>query len=141
MTGVMSAIGIYQQAPRLVAAILCFMDRVFVDRQASASERRKARDLAQAVLDGRMTVLEGARALVSLAHTDAVPDLEDRKLIIAVESETDDLPVGEVRTLWATDMLKEKDVEIARAEKLYRDSFLQACQRIAIANCSSDNLQ
>jgi len=117
------------------------MDRVFVDRQASASERREARDLAQAVLDGRMTVLEGARALVSLAHTDAVPDLEDRKLIIALESETDDLPVGEVRTLWATDMLKEKDVEIARAEKLYRDSFLQACQRIAIANCSSDNLQ
>ena len=88
-----------------------------------------------------MTVLEGARALVSFAHTDAVPDVEDRKLIIVVESETDDLPVGEVRPLWAADALKEKDVAIARAEKLYRDDFLQACQRIAIANCSSDNPQ
>jgi hypothetical protein len=62
----------------LVAAILRFMDRTFIDRRASDSKRRKARDLAQAVLDGRVTVLEGARALVPLAHTDAVPDVEDR---------------------------------------------------------------
>jgi hypothetical protein len=67
--------------------------------------------------------------------------VEDRKLIIAVESETDDLPVGEVRTLWAADSLAEKDVEIARAEELYRDLFLQASQRIAIANCCSDKPQ
>ena len=63
--------------------------------------------------------MEGARALVSLAHTDAVPDPEDRTLIIAVESETDDLALGEVRKLWAADALKEKDVEIASAETLY----------------------
>ena len=114
------------------------MNSTFIDREASDSERRKARELAQAVLDGRMTVLEGARALVSLAHTDAVPDVEDRRLIIAVESETDDLPLGEVRKLWAADALKEKDVEIAHAETLYRDHFLQACQRIAMANCPDD---
>jgi hypothetical protein len=113
------------------------MDRTLIDRQASDFERRKAQDLAQAVLDGRMTVLEGARALVSLAHTDAVPDAEDRKLIIAVDSEIDDLPIGEVRKLWAPDSLKEKDLEIAGAEELYRDDFLQACGRITMARSSN----
>jgi hypothetical protein len=114
------------------------MDRAFIDRRASDFERRRAREVAQAALDGRTTILEAARALVSLAHTDAVPDIEDRKFIIAVESETDHLPIGEVRKLWAPDALQEKDVEIAGAETLYRDAFLRACQRIAIANYSPD---
>jgi len=117
------------------------MDRTFIDRRASDSQRRKARDVAQSLLDGRITVLEAARALVSLAHTDAVPDVADRRLIIAVESETDDLPVGEVRNLWAPSALQEKDIEIARAEGLYRDDLLHACERIVIANCPSDKLQ
>ena len=87
--------------------------------------------MAQAVLDGRTTVLEAVRELVSLAHTDAIADVEDRRLIIGIESETDDLPVGEVRKLWAPYALKMKDVEIARCEELYRPRFLEACKRIA----------
>ena len=75
------------------------MDRTFVDRPASDSERQTAREVAQAVLDGRTTVLEAARALVSLAHTDAIADVEDRTFIIAIESEIDHLPVGVVRKL------------------------------------------
>jgi hypothetical protein len=94
--------------------------------------------LAQAVLDGRTTVLEAARALVSLAHTDAIADLEDRRFIIAIESETDHLPVGVVRKLWAPDALKEKDVEIARAEELYRADFFETCRRIASPSRSVD---
>jgi hypothetical protein len=107
------------------------MDRTFIDRRASESERQRASDVAQAVLDGRTTVLEAVRELVSLAHTDAIADVEDRRLIIGIESETDDLPVGEVRKLWATHALKTKDVEIARCEELYRPQFLEACKRIA----------
>jgi hypothetical protein len=119
-------------------SILPFVDRTFIDQPASDFERRKALDVAQAVLNGRTPVLEAVRSLVSLAHTDAVPDVEDRKLIIAVESETDHLPIGDVRKLWAPEALQEKDVEIARAEALYRGAFLLACQRIAAANCISD---
>jgi len=51
------------------------------------------------MLDGRTTVLEAVRALISLAHTDAIAEVEDRKFIIGIESETDHLPVGEVRKL------------------------------------------
>ena len=121
-------------SPIVVAAfrqhILRFMDRTFIDRRASESDHRKAREIAQSVLDGRTTVLEAVRALVSLAHTDAVADVEDRRFIIGIESETDHLPVGEVRALWASSALKKKDVEIARAEELYRSDFLETCRRI-----------
>ena len=92
--------------------------------------------MAQAVLDGRTTVLEAVRILVSLAHTDAIADMEDRKLIIGIESETDHLPVGEVRKLWASDSLEEKGVEIARVEELYRDRLLETCRRIVDPNRS-----
>ena len=107
------------------------MDRTFIDRRSSESERRTARDIAQAVLDGRTTTLEAVRGLVSLAHTDAIADVEDRRFIIAIESETDNLPVGTVRNLWAADALKQKDVEIARAEELYKSDFFETCRRIA----------
>jgi hypothetical protein len=63
------------------------MDRTFIDRRASESERQRAKDVAQDLLDGRSTVLEAARALVSLAQTDAIGDVEDRTFIIAIESE------------------------------------------------------
>jgi hypothetical protein len=112
-------------------AILCNMDRTFVDRTASESERQGAREVATAILDGRITVLEAVRKLVSLAHTDAISDVEDRRLIIGIESETGDLPVGEARKLWAPDALETKDVEIARCEELYKTPFLEACRRIA----------
>jgi hypothetical protein len=112
------------------------MDRTFIDRRASESEHRRAKEIAQSVLDGRTTVLEAVRELVSLAHTDAIADVEDRKFIIGVESETDHLPVGEVRKLWASDAPNEKDVEIARAEECYRTDFLQTCRRIVNRNCS-----
>ncbi len=80
-------------------------------------------------------VLEAVRALVSLAHT---ADVEDRKFIIGIESERDHLPVGEVRKLWASSALKEKDVEIARAEELYRADFLETCRRIVQPHCTVD---
>ena len=87
---------------------------------------------------GKPGVLEAVRALVSLAHTDAVADVEDRKFIIAIESETDHLPVGEVRKLRASSALKEKDVEIARAQELYRADFLETFRRIVQPHCPVD---
>ena len=114
------------------------MDRKFIDRRASESEHRKAKEIAQAVLDGRTTVLEAARELASLAHTDAIAEWEDRRFIIEIESETDHLPVGEVRKLWAAHALAEKDVEILRAEEIYRTHFLETCRRIVNPNRASD---
>jgi hypothetical protein len=101
-----------------------------MDRRASEWERQRVREIAAAVLDSRTTVLEAIRELCPLAHTDAIANEEDRTLVIAIDSETDDLPIGKVRELWAPDALEEKDVEIARAEGLYKAQFLEACKRI-----------
>jgi hypothetical protein len=114
------------------------MDMTFISRHASESEHQQARDVAESVLAGRTKVLEAIRAFVPLAHTDAIADVEDRRLIIGIDSQTDHLPVGEVRKLWAPSALKEKDVEISRAEELHRSDFLEACRRIANPNGSVD---
>jgi hypothetical protein len=103
----------------------------WMDRRASDWERQRAREIAAAVLDGRTTILEAIRELRPLAHTDAIANEEDRTLVIAIESETDDLPIGGVRKLWAPYALEAKDAEIARAEELYRAQFLEACKRMA----------
>jgi hypothetical protein len=100
-----------------------------MDRRASDWERQRAKELAKAVLDGRTTVLEAVRELVSLAHTDAIANEADRTLIIAIESETDSLPIGEVRKLWAPDAWQAKQPEIERAEALRKTEFLEACKR------------
>jgi len=105
-----------------------------MDRRASDWERQRAKELAKAVLDGRTTILEAVRELVSLARTDAIATEADRTLIIVIESETDSLPIGEVRKLWAPDALQAKEPEIERAEALWKTEFLEACKRIAGAN-------
>ena len=64
------------------------MDRTFIDRRASESERQRAREVAQSVLDGRTTVLEAVRELVYLAHTDAIADVEDRRPKIKIKSKS-----------------------------------------------------
>ncbi|HLX83825.1 MAG TPA: hypothetical protein VKR59_08000 [Terriglobales bacterium] len=104
-----------------------------MDRRASEPERQRAREIAVAVLEGRTTVLEAVRELCPLAHTDAIADEKDRTLVIAIESETDALPVGEVRKLWAPYALESKDGEIARGAALYKARFLEVCKRIAEA--------
>lgn len=126
---ILSARGILQQSPRS-----SLMDRTFVEWRATEADGLRAREIAQEVLDGRTTVLERVRQLISLEHSDAFTELEDRRFIIGVHSETDHLPIGEVRQLWAPDALKHKDVEIARAEELYRADFLETCRRIVKEN-------
>jgi hypothetical protein len=102
-----------------------------VDRRSSDSEKQRAREAAEAVLDGRTTILEAVRELVSLAHTDAIASEADRRLIIEMDSETDHLPVGKVRELWAPDALQTKEPEIAGAEARWKAKFLDANKRIA----------
>jgi hypothetical protein len=101
-----------------------------IDRGASESERQRVREIAQEVLERRTTILEAVRKLYPLAHTDAIANEDDRILVIAIMSETDDLPIGEVRKLWAPYALEAKDSEIARCEELWKPQFLGACKRI-----------
>ena len=102
-----------------------------------------AGEVAEAVLRGRSTILEAVRKLVSLAYTDAIANEADRLPIIGIDSETDHLRVGEVRKLGASDALRRKDQEIARAEAPWRQSSLMPArglhELLSLAGNSTQN--
>lgn len=93
--------------------------------------RRRALLIAKNLLESRINAIEAARALIPFLRADptlAMP--EDRKVLAGINSETDDLPVGQVREEWHPDLLLERDKEIERYEKIYRDQVRAICQRI-----------
>ena len=71
-------------------------------------------------LDGSLGLIEASRRLVEYAHRLQEDRDSEFTFFVAVESETDHLPVGEVRKEWATDSLTAKDEEIASIEQFYR---------------------
>jgi hypothetical protein len=48
----------------------------------------------------------------------------------AIDSETDALPVGEVRKEWSPDAVKRKDKEITEAENFYWGSAIEAATEL-----------
>jgi hypothetical protein len=97
---------------------------------ASEWEQQEVKEISKAILEGRLSILEGTRALRPFAYTNAIVSEDDRKLIIGIESETDHLPIGEVRKLWAPSALAEKDPEIERYEAVCRERVFAVCRRI-----------
>lgn|SRR5262245_51209649 len=91
---------------------------------------RKIHARAEDFLADRLGVIETARILSQLAFWTHLGDDADLQTFVAIDSETDSLPVGEVRRLWAPDALKRKDVEIDRAEKLYKPVAREAATRL-----------
>jgi hypothetical protein len=91
----------------------------------------KAQQITRAVVNGQMGAVEAAFALLPILHQ--YPELasqDDRNFVVAVGSETDDLPLGPVRELWDANALIEKDREIARCDELWGDRFRATCERI-----------
>lgn len=89
-------------------------------------------EAAMAVLEGRLGVIEGSRRLREFGSylvQDVVAD-EDFVVFVAVDSETDALPIGTVRELWNPIDLEREDREIAGAEAMHRESVVAACQSI-----------
>ena len=80
--------------------------------------RRRVVATARAMLDGKLSFIEGARELSRLRHH--VGELErdpDILVFTGIDSQTDALPLGETRKLWAPDALAKLQPEIDRAEK------------------------
>jgi hypothetical protein len=95
--------------------------------------RERALQIARAVLAGDISVLEAPIALCPLLRSDpTIASKDDAKLMIALESETDHLPIGRVREEWHPDFLPEKDQEVARFEELSRKDVRSACERILL---------
>lgn len=98
----------------------------------ASSDRRKIVQIAQGILEGTISIIAGARQLRVFAGGHAGIDERDPdfRTFVGIDSETDDLPVGESRRHWAADALAKKDVEIARCEDLFRDAAREAASHL-----------
>ena len=97
-----------------------------------ASNRQKVAQIAQDLLDGRVGIIAGARQISALCGGHVGLDEFDPDFLtfIGIDSETDDLPVGQTRQHWAADSLAKKDEEIARCEALYREPAREAASHL-----------
>jgi hypothetical protein len=91
---------------------------------------RKIRARALDLLEGRLGVIETARVMLPLAYWTKVQNEPEFLLFRAIASETDDLPVGDVRAHWAADALEREDVRIEAAEKLWLEQALSAAEKL-----------
>ena len=97
-------------------------------------QAREARDLALAIANGRLGVVEGSWKLRELTFADAFVDDEMRALFmpfVAVTSETDHLPIGADRVNWNPDVLRAKDEEIRAYDEASRAQMVPDCQAFA----------
>jgi hypothetical protein len=93
---------------------------------------RQALQAAQAVLDGKLSVIEGSRALADYMH-DIVPNWSsDPDFVVfgVVASETDDLPTGESRRYWSSRALEEFDAKTNRISSAAEGDVRAACANV-----------
>ena len=89
--------------------------------------------LAVAFLRGELQPLETALALSSL-EDEAPEELRDALIsMVAVSSETDDIPLGERRALWHPDVRPSEDRKHDAAQAWAAPIVREACERLASA--------
>jgi hypothetical protein len=95
------------------------------------SVRLKILEIAQAMLDGQMSYLLGARKLDSLRHdVSRSGDDADFMVFVAIASDTDDYPLGPVRELWDKDALERLQPEIDAAERWAKEQSMSTCAKL-----------
>jgi hypothetical protein len=80
------------------------------------------------MLNGQLSFLIGSRRLAALRHEiDTAGDDADFMVFIAIDSETDALPLGAVREHWDQDALARLEPEIEEAERWAASAGADAC--------------
>ncbi|MGC2968292.1 hypothetical protein [Paraburkholderia aspalathi] len=91
---------------------------------------RKIHARAKDLLSGQLGVIETARAMSPLASWTRAENEPEFQLFRAITSETNHLPVGEVRAYWAPYALAREDVHIQAAEDRWREQAMAAAARL-----------
>jgi hypothetical protein len=91
---------------------------------------RKIVAIAKNIISGELGVIAGARQLGGLGHYVEAGRDPDFTFFIAIDSETDDLPIGEVRKLWNPEALRTKDAELIAYESSVREKAFEICRRL-----------
>lgn len=89
--------------------------------------------IASDIVDGTVDVLAGCQAIVRLRGELAVPDATDPDLLVlvAIESELDDVPSGDVRNYWDSAALARTDAEEATYLRKSLPEILRACRGLS----------
>ncbi len=107
------------------------MSEYITNESYVATVRERVVATARSMVDGSFSFLEGARTLSALRHDAAVrEDDSDFMTFVAIDSETDDLPIGAIRQHWSQEALDKLDPEIKEAEEWARKVGLEACESL-----------
>jgi hypothetical protein len=98
--------------------------------QGTADAKSRILSLARQLLTGQIGVIAASRQLSPLRHEVETELAEALVVFTGIDSETDTLPIGEVRQHWSAQALELKDREIADAEDIYRDTAIEAATRL-----------
>jgi hypothetical protein len=96
-------------------------------RAVSQSVRERVVETAQAMLDSQLSLLAGARTLVTLRSELGAGDDADFSIFVVIESGTDELPIGRVRQYWDKTALERLQPEIQAAEAWAKTHGKDAC--------------
>ena len=88
----------------------------------------RSRDL----LDGRLGVIQAARALRGFAFRVRAEQDEDFMLFRVIDSESDALPTGVERAQWSATALAREDARIAAFEDNWRAQAREAAQNLIL---------
>jgi hypothetical protein len=96
-----------------------------------AAARQLVVETARAMLDGRLSFIEGARRISGRKWDVDLPELDpDMVRFLLIDSETDTLPFGDVRPLWQPAALAKLQPEIERSGQWARATGWAACQSL-----------
>jgi hypothetical protein len=100
------------------------------DKASPVSEQMAS--LAQQLLDGKIGICSASRQIRDLAwrNCDDPWKHEALKVFLAIDSETDHLPLGKERSVWQPAALLEKDDEIAKCDAFFREQAMSAAAHL-----------
>jgi len=98
---------------------------------STVEERRKEMvRVARHILDGSIGIVAGARKITRLRFPSRADKDNEILVFVGIDSESDHLPIGDVRQHWSADALKAKDAELQAYEARVRERAFRACQSL-----------
>lgn len=101
-----------------------------VNEESIAFKQGKIIAICEAILKEEIGIIAGSRRLKSLGYELSGDHDEDFLLFVAIDSETDHLPVDWERRNWSDEALSIKDREICEAEAFYKEDAFTACRKL-----------
>jgi hypothetical protein len=99
--------------------------------KATRENRAKAVSIVQAMLDGSIDYIVGARQLSGMKYDEGfTEDDADLAVFSLIDSETDSLPIGHSREYWSKEALERLQPEIDRSVKWAKGMSLKHCKSI-----------